>query len=464
MNQLAPQTPEIFEIWNDELEGILSPLFFTSKPVNKKGFIELKEIATVNPSRKKPTFESDYMVPYVGLPETEDQQIREIWMRPFKQVKERNIIKKGDILFARIEPSVFNKKYIFVEDLQGNDSAFTSTEFYIVEPKENINPLFLFHMFFVEPVYNQVIGKTTGSTGRRRLDKGVFEKILIPFPARAIQDKIVEHLTRAYADKRKKEGEIKKILASIDDFVLGELGIEIPEWGAEQVYEIWSDEVIGGRLDPFFYKPLFRSLLKQIKKQRFVTLGEAISDLSGGATPKISGDYYLENDGIPFLRVQNITEEGIKLDDVKYIKPEVHENQLKRSQLKAGDVIFTITGRIGSVAVVPDNFEGNINQHSVRFHLKDEIKGMRILPEYLAAFFNTQIGRDLSFRYTTGGTRPALDYEALRNLVLPVPNIEKQKKIIDGVENFHAKMRTLRAQATEVLESAQKEVERMILG
>ena len=35
----------------------------------------------------------------------------------------------------------------------------------------------------------------------------------------------------AYAEKLKKEDEIKKILASIDDYVLGELGIEIPEGG-----------------------------------------------------------------------------------------------------------------------------------------------------------------------------------------------------------------------------------------
>lgn len=188
----------IFTVWNDELEGILSPLFFISKPINKKGFTELKTVAAINPSRRKPVFDDDVMVPYVGLPETDDRQIREIWMRPYKQVKGRNIIRRGDILFARIEPSVFNKKYIFVDDLKENDVAFTSTEFYIVEPKENINPFFLFHMLFAQPVYNQVIGKTTGSTGRRRLDKGVFEKILIPFPHREVQDKIVDYLQKAY--------------------------------------------------------------------------------------------------------------------------------------------------------------------------------------------------------------------------------------------------------------------------
>ena len=131
-------TRTAFTIWNDELDGILSPLFFISKPVSSKGYIALKEVAEINPSRKKPIYVNEMIVPYVGLPETDDQRIKEIWMRPFRQVKGRNIIHKGDILFARIEPSVFNKKYIYVEDLKDNDFAFTSTEFYIVEPKEKL--------------------------------------------------------------------------------------------------------------------------------------------------------------------------------------------------------------------------------------------------------------------------------------------------------------------------------------
>lgn len=456
---------KIFTVWSDELEGILSPLFFISKPNNKKGFVELKQVATVNPARKKPVFSDEELVPYVGLPETSDREIKEVVMRPYKEVKGRNIIKRGDILFARIEPSVFNKKYIFVEDLKGNDFAFTSTEFYIVEPKEKVNPIFLFNMFFVEPVYNQVIGKTTGSTGRRRLDKGIFEKIFIPNPSLELQNTIVSFLQKAYEEKRQKEEEIKMILAKIDSFVLGELGIEIErEREREEIaFAITSDE-IEGRIDPFFYKPYLRHLVAKIKSKKHFMLGEAITEISGGATPKVTEDYYLDEGGIPFLRVQNITEMGINLDDVKFIKPEVHKKMLKRSQLKKDDLVFTITGRIGSIAVVPDNFEGNINQHSVRFHLRDKVENTEVLPEYVASFFNTNIGRDLSFRYTTGGTRPALDYEALRGLAIPLPDLKTQEKIVAGVKTIYTKARNLRQEAETVITEAQKQTAEMIFA
>ena len=116
-----------------------------------------------------------------------------------------------------------------------------------------------------------------------------------------------------------------------------------------------------------------------------------ISDIASGITPKVDEDYYTDSSGIPFLRVQNITAQGIDLSDTKFIKREVHEGMLKRSQLKKDDLVFTITGRIGSVAVVPDNFEGNINQHSVRFHLKAQIANININPRYVAFFLTPNL-------------------------------------------------------------------------
>ena len=87
-----------------------------------------------------------------------------------------------------------------------------------------------------------------------------------------------------------------------------------------------------------------------------------ISKISSGATPKVDENYYRDSStGVPFLRVQNVTSQGIDLSDAKFITPEVHNGMLKRSQLRKDDLVFTITGRIGSVAVVPDNFEENIN-------------------------------------------------------------------------------------------------------
>jgi len=52
------------------------------------------------------------LVLYAGLSETDEhsKSVVEVILRPYKEVKDRNIIYPNDLLFAKIKPSVFNKK------------------------------------------------------------------------------------------------------------------------------------------------------------------------------------------------------------------------------------------------------------------------------------------------------------------------------------------------------------------
>lgn len=182
-------------------------------------------------------------------------------------------------------------------------------------------------------------------------------------------------------------------------------------------------------------------------------MGALIKNISSGATPKVDENYYTDSSGIPFLRVQNVTEEGIDLSDAKFIKTEVHNSMLKRSQLKKDDLVFTITGRIGSVAVVPDNFEGNINQHSVRFQLKTQITNNTINPRYVAVFLNLSLGQSLALREVTGGTRPALDYKALYSLKTILPPTNIQNHIVSIMRSAYTHKKQKEHEADALLDS-----------
>ena len=182
-------------------------------------------------------------------------------------------------------------------------------------------------------------------------------------------------------------------------------------------------------------------------------MGTLISEISSGATPKVDENYYTDTFGVPFLRVQNVTDEGIDLSDVKFITKEVHNGMLKRSQLKKDDLVFTITGRIGSVAVVPDNFEGNINQHSARFQLKSQIANIAINPHYVAIFLNLALGQSLALREVTGGTRPALDYKALHSLRIIFPPTNIQNHIVSIMQSAYAQKKQNEQEAEALLDS-----------
>lgn len=137
--------------------------------------------------------------------------------------------------------------------------------------------------------------------------------------------------------------------------------------------------------------------------------------MAGGATPSKSKKemYYTDASGIPFIRVQNLTPEGLNLSDCIFINEQTHNNMLSRSKVKEDDLLVKITGvgRMAISSVAPPLFEGNINQHMVVIKTKD-----RKTSELVAAYLNSDVGEKLASRRTTGGTRPALDYSALRSI------------------------------------------------
>lgn len=188
------------------------------------------------------------------------------------------------------------------------------------------------------------------------------------------------------------------------------------------------------RFDPFYYVPEMVALEKKVLAKQPKKLRNYIKGISSGATPKTteSEKYYTEKEnGIPFLRVQNLSPTGVlEFDDCKYINEKTHNGMLKRSQVSAGDLLVKITGvgRMAVSSVAPEGFEGNINQHVCVIKT-----GSKEISETLAAFLNSDIGERLASRRSTGGTRPALDYPAL--LSIPILNdkriLEITKKVVE---------------------------------
>ncbi len=151
------------------------------------------------------------------------------------------------------------------------------------------------------------------------------------------------------------------------------------------------------------------------------------------------------------------------MSDVVHVSPEVHKGELKRSQLRSGDVLLTITGMsYGKAAYVPPDFgDANINQHSVRMALKEDV-----LPEYVAMFLNSRFGKLQSDRKVTGDTRPALDYEEIRTILLPVPPLAAQevvRRILHESEAKRLLAQQLYAEAERLL-SAELGLDRLDLS
>ena len=193
---------------------------------------------------------------------------------------------------------------------------------------------------------------------------------------------------------------------------------------------------VTGRWDPFYYRPELVELENQVAKVTSHRLRDFVRGMAGGATPatKDAETHYTDGeDGVPFIRVQNLSTSGkLVLDDCKYITRSTHDGLLKRSQLSGGELLVKITGvgRMAVASVVPEGFEGNINQHMVAIRTKDIATS-----ETLAAWLNLDTAERLASRRSTGGTRPALDYPAL--LSIPIVFDKRIPQLMMAAINRH---------------------------
>ena len=196
------------------------------------------------------------------------------------------------------------------------------------------------------------------------------------------------------------------------------------------------------RLDAEHYHPWHLENLRKIKENA-QPLSEFIIHISGGATPL--GAVYPE-EGIPFLRVQNVMPNYISDSGIKHLSPSQNQ-EILRSQLQKDDILLTITGvSYGKSAVVTDEFVGaNINQHSVKMTVRN------IVPYFLSTFLNCKYGYSQSTRHVVGITRPALDYSAIKSFLIPDLN----RKFQETIASYCSQAETSRADSKLLYTEAQ---------
>lgn len=220
-------------------------------------------------------------------------------------------------------------------------------------------------------------------------------------------------------------------------------------------YFIIRRSELEGRIEPMYYSPEISELEKKIREKAKFKLRDYIVKIASGATPSVqeSAKFYSDNEnGIPFLRVQNLSPSGkLDLQDVKFINYDTHRNYLKRSQVAEGDLLVKITGvgRMAVASVAPSMFVGNTNQHMAVIKTRNTE-----VSQYLASYLNLDIVERLASRRSTGGTRPALDYSALKSI-----------PIIDNIDfSILSKAEELRQQKELQAQGLKESIDRYLLS
>jgi len=179
----------------------------------------------------------------------------------------------------------------------------------------------------------------------------------------------------------------------------------------------------------------------------WLRLNELLTKIGAGSTP-LGGKQVYVKEGVPFLRSQNVWDEGLKLDDVAFIKLDTHQ-KMSGTHVYSGDLLFNITGAsIGRCAIVPESFvTGNVSQHvTIIRPASNQI--LRFMHLVLISKHVQQTVMDVQ----VGVSREGLSIGKLGQFVVPVPPLAEQHRIVAKVDELMSlcdKLKTCIQQASQ---------------
>lgn len=188
-----------------------------------------------------------------------------------------------------------------------------------------------------------------------------------------------------------------------------------------------------------------------------VRLGDISIKITKGTTPTTIGFSFLDK-GINFVKVESIAESGAFIPHkMAYISKECYD-KLERSQLQENDILFSIAGALGRVAVVTKEIlPANTNQALAIVRLKPNVNKTHFIR---VALHTNDIEKQID-SFKKGIAQQNLSLEQVENLKIPLPPLQIQEKIVSAIDSVESqikridsKLETLETRKAEILANA----------
>ena len=188
-----------------------------------------------------------------------------------------------------------------------------------------------------------------------------------------------------------------------------------------------------------------------------VRLGDISVKITKGTTPTTIGFSFLDK-GINFIKVESIAESGAFIPHkMAYVSKECYD-KLERSQLQENDILFSIAGALGRVAVVTKEIlPANTNQALAIVRLDPNLNKTH----FIRVVLNTNDIEKQIDGFKKGIAQQNLSLEQVENLKIPLPPLKAQEKIIEVIEsieskiaNIDSKLESLETKKAEILNNA----------
>ncbi len=176
--------------------------------------------------------------------------------------------------------------------------------------------------------------------------------------------------------------------------------------------------------------------LDELIKARFVEMFSAernmmkMSDICSIITDGTHQPPKFVTEGIPFIFVSNVVSNKVTYDAEKFITQETYDELIKRTPIEIGDVLLSTVGSYGHPAVVKSDKKFLFQRHIAYLKPKKEI----IDSNYLhGALLSPDAQRQIE-EGVKGIAQKTLNLSEIKKMVIPVPDLSKQKQFADFIE------------------------------
>ena len=330
------------------------------------------------------------------------------------------LLSEGDILFARTGATV-GKSYL-VQELA--EEAIYASYLIRVQTYDAVLPQYV-KFYFESGYYWEQIEQGSVGVGQPNVNGTILGNLHIPIPPMHEQYRIVS--------------ELLKWMGIIDVIELGKTDLQTI---IKQAKSKILDLAIQGKLvaqDPSD-EPA-SELLKRINPKAEITCDNAhYTNLPAGwAMCKLSDLCRIENgfafssddyksQGIPLVRISNITHNTIDITDCAYIEG-ITDDKFKISK---GDLLIAMSGATtGKMGVYPFDETAYLNQRVGNIKILNKFS---LYPNYRNTYMQSKVDEILKIAY--GGAQSNISASIIGNFDFPLPPYKEQIRIVETVQRI----------------------------
>ena len=150
--------------------------------------------------------------------------------------------------------------------------------------------------------------------------------------------------------------------------------------------------------------------------------------------------------GVPFLVISDVNTGVINFSNARFVSEEYYNNLPAIRRVAKGDILFTVTGSYG-ITILVDTEQNFCFQRHIGL-----IKTISC-SEWITAVLKSDCVQKYCDKVATGTAQKTVSLGHLRDLVIPVPPLSEQKRIITEVERWFAVINTLESNEGDLLKA-----------